>query len=114
MDSSQVGVLKQTNKVSLSSLLEGKHSRALETQISLEVLRNFTNQALERQLADQELGRLLILADLTKSDGTGPVSVRLLDTPCNTEPFTITFVATFTTTIRRRIGSTYFRHSRQE
>ena len=35
MDGAQVGVLKQTNKVRLSSLLEGKHSMALETQISL-------------------------------------------------------------------------------
>ena len=35
MDGAQVGVLKQANKVGLSSLLEGKHSMALEAKISL-------------------------------------------------------------------------------
>lgn len=37
-------------------------------------------QTLEGQLADQELSRLLITTDLTKSDGTRLVAVRLLDT----------------------------------
>ena len=44
-----------------------------EAQISLEV------QALEGQLADQQLGALLVSADLTQSDGAGPVAVGLLD-----------------------------------
>jgi len=65
MDGAQVGVLKQTNKVRLGSLLEGKHSMALETQISLEVLCNFPNKPLEGQLPDQQLSALLVLADLT-------------------------------------------------
>ena len=39
-----------------------------------------TYQALEGQLADQELRRLLVATDLTESDGTGLVAVRLLDT----------------------------------
>ncbi|KAJ6392255.1 hypothetical protein OIU77_026082, partial [Salix suchowensis] len=34
MNSTQVGVLKQTYKISLSSLLKSKHSVALEPQIS--------------------------------------------------------------------------------
>jgi hypothetical protein len=80
MDGAQVGVLKQANKVCLSSLLEGKHRMALETQISLqnqrfhqqldarnylEVLCNFPNKPLEGQLPDQQLSALLVLADLT-------------------------------------------------
>jgi hypothetical protein len=52
----------------------------LESQVSLEVLGNFTNQSLEWQLADQELSRLLVSSDFSKSDGTRAVSVRLLDT----------------------------------
>ena len=38
-----------------------------------------TYQSLERQLADQKLGGLLIPANLTKSDGTGLIAMRLLD-----------------------------------
>ena len=60
MDSAEVGVLKESHKVGLASLLKGHHSRALEAQISLEVLSNLTNQPLERQLADQQLRRLLV------------------------------------------------------
>lgn len=38
-----------------------------------------THQTLEGELADQELSRLLVATNLTKSDGTGLVAVRLLD-----------------------------------
>ena len=46
----------------------------LEAEIDLEVLRDLTNQTLERKLADEELGVLLVLSDLTKSDSAGPAS----------------------------------------
>jgi len=78
MDGAQVGVLKQTNKVRLGSLLEGKHSMALETQISLEVLCNFPNKPLEGQLPDQQLSALLVLADLTEGNSPRAVAVGLL------------------------------------
>jgi len=80
VDGSQIGVLEQTNQVGLSSLLESQDSRALETEIGLEVLGNLTDETLEGELADQELGRLLVLSDLTESDGTGSVTMGLLDT----------------------------------
>ena len=54
MDGAEVGVLKETNKISLTGLLECHNSGALEAQISLEVLSNLTNQSLEGQLADQQ------------------------------------------------------------
>ena len=44
-----------------------------------EIMASGTYQALERELADQELRRLLVATDLTESDGTGLVAVRLLD-----------------------------------
>lgn len=78
MDGAQVGVLKQANKVCLSSLLEGKHRMALETQISFEVLCNFPDEPLEGQLPDQQLSALLILADLTEGNSSRAVAVRLL------------------------------------
>ncbi len=80
VDGSQVGVLEKTNEVSLSGLLEGQDSGSLETKIGLEILGDLAHKALEGELADQELGGLLVTSDLTKSDGSGSVSVGLLDT----------------------------------
>ena len=79
VDGAQVGVLEEANKVSLRGLLECRDGRRLETEVGLEVLGDLTDKALEWQLADEELGRLLVTTDLTESDGTWPVSVRLLD-----------------------------------
>jgi len=67
VDSTQVGVLKETNKVSLSGFLESQDSMALETKVGLEVLGNLTDQPLERQLPDQQLSTLLILSNFTAS-----------------------------------------------
>jgi hypothetical protein len=39
-----------------------------------------TYQTLEGELADQKLGRLLVTTNLTESDGTRLITVRLLDT----------------------------------
>ena len=79
MDGAQVGVLKQSDEVSLAGLLEGHDSRALEAEVSLEVLGDLTDQALEGQLADEELGGLLVPPDLTEGHGAGAVPVGLLD-----------------------------------
>ena len=78
VDGAQVGVLEKTNKVGLASLLEGHDGGALEAEISLEVLGDLTDKALEGQLADEELGGFLVTTDLTESDGSGPVTVGLL------------------------------------
>ena len=80
VDGSEVGVLEEADEVSLGGLLEGKDGRALEAEIGLEVLGDLTNKALEGELADEELGGLLVAADLTESDGSRSVSVGLLDT----------------------------------
>ncbi|KAL0132623.1 hypothetical protein PUN28_000406 [Cardiocondyla obscurior] len=79
VDSAKVGVLKQSNEVGLASFLEGHHGGALEPEIGLEVLSDFTDQALERQFADQKLRALLVATDLTKSDGSRAITMRLLD-----------------------------------
>ena len=60
MDGAQVGVLEKTNKVGLASLLQGHDSRALEPQVGLEILGDLANQALEGELANEQLCRLLI------------------------------------------------------
>ena len=78
VDGAQVGILEQGDEVSLSSLLESHNGRALEAEIVLEILSDFTNQSLEGELADQKLSALLVLADLTESHSSGAITMRLL------------------------------------
>jgi hypothetical protein len=78
VDGAQVGVLEEGNEVGLDGLLESTDGGGLEAEIRLEVLGNLTDKALEGQLADEELSRLLVATDLTESDGTRLVAVRLL------------------------------------
>lgn len=80
VDGAQVGVLKERDEVSLNGLLESTDGRGLEAEIRLEVLGDLTNKTLEWQLADEELSRLLVATNLTESDGSWLVTVRLLDT----------------------------------
>ncbi len=74
VDRGQVGVLEEADQVRLGSLLESANGRGLETEVGLEVLSNLTNETLERELADEELGRFLVTTNLAKSDGSGPVT----------------------------------------
>jgi hypothetical protein len=80
MDGAQVSVLEKTNEVRLGSLLQSKNSLTLEAKVSLELLSDLTHKTLERKLADQKIGRLLVATDLTKSNGTWAETMRLLDT----------------------------------
>ena len=70
VDGAEVGVLEEGDEVSLNGLLERTDGGALEAEVGLEVLGDLTNQTLEGELADEELGRLLVATDLTESDGT--------------------------------------------
>jgi hypothetical protein len=79
VDGAQVGVLEEADQVSLTGLLQGHDGRALEPQVSLEVLGNLPDQALEGQLPDEELSGLLVPPDLTESHCARPVPVGLLD-----------------------------------
>ena len=66
VDGAQVGVLEEADKVRFGSLLKCKDSSALPTQIIFYFLRNLTDQALERSLANHEIGGLLTLPDLSQ------------------------------------------------
>ena len=46
----------------------------------LEVLSDLTNETLERELADEQLGRLLVTTNFTEGNGTGAETMRLLHT----------------------------------
>lgn len=80
VDGAEVGVLEEGDEVGLDGLLKSTDGRGLEAEIGLEVLGDLTDKTLEGQLADEELSRLLVATDLTESDGSGLVAVRLLDT----------------------------------
>jgi histone H3 len=80
VDGREVGVLEERDEVRLGGLLESADGGALEAEVGLEVLGDLTDETLERELADEELSRLLVTTNLTKSDGTGAVAVGLLDT----------------------------------
>lgn len=75
----QVRVLEKTDEVSLARLLQCHDSRALETEIGLEVLCNLSDETLEWQLADEQLGALLVATDLPQGDSARPVTMRFLD-----------------------------------
>merc|ERR1719438_78065 len=79
MDGAKVGVLEEPNKVGLRSLLESHDSRGLEAKVCLEILGDLPHQALEWQLADEELSRLLVLADLPQGHSARAVPMWLLD-----------------------------------
>ena len=79
VDGAEVGVLEEGDEVGLGGFLEGQDGGSLESEVVLEVLGNLTDQTLEGELADQEIGRLLVFADLAEGDGSRAVAVGLLD-----------------------------------
>jgi hypothetical protein len=79
VDGAEVGVLEETNEVSLSGLLEGEDGRGLEAEVVLELRSDLTDESLEGELSNEKLGALLEAADLAESDGAGSEAVRLLD-----------------------------------
>ena len=79
VDGAQVGVLEEADEVGLRGLLEREDGGALEAQVGLEVLGDLADEALERELADQQVRGLLVPADLAEGDGARAVAVGLLD-----------------------------------
>jgi hypothetical protein len=64
----------------LGGLLKSHDGRRLEAKIGFEVLGDLTDKTLERELADKELGGLLVFADFAERHGAWAVAVRLLHT----------------------------------
>ena len=80
VDGAEVGVLEESNHVGLRSLLEGEDGRGLEAELASVLRGDFTDESLEWELSDEELGGLLESSDLSESDGSWSESVWLLDT----------------------------------
>ena len=79
VDGAEVGVLEEANHVSLRGLLEGEDGRGLETELVSVLRGDLTDESLEGEFPDEELGGLLEASDLTESDGARSEAVRLLD-----------------------------------
>jgi len=79
VDGAQVGVFEEADEVGFRGFLEGRDGGGLEPEVGLEVLGNLTDETLERELSDEELGRLLVSTDFTERDGARTVPVWLLD-----------------------------------
>ena len=79
VDGAKVGVLEETDHVGLGSLLEGKDGGGLETELVSVLRSDLTDESLEGQLADKELGGFLETSDLTESDGAGSEPMGFLD-----------------------------------
>ena len=56
MDGAEVGILEEPNEVSLGSLLECTQGIGLEPEVTLETLGNLSDEPLEGELPDQEVG----------------------------------------------------------
>jgi len=82
VDGAQVGVFEKSNEVSFGGFLEGKDCTALEPEFLLEIVGDFTDKSLERQLADEEFGALLVFSDFTESDCSWSEFVGFLDSTC--------------------------------
>ena len=79
VDGAEVGVLEESDHVSLSGLLESEDGRGLESEVGLEIVGDFSNESLERKLSNEELSGFLESSDLSKGDGSGLESVGSLD-----------------------------------
>lgn len=77
VDSAQVCIFKESHKVCLGRFLEGENGGGLETEISLEILGNLTNETLEGSLTNEELRTLLVFTDLTEGDSSGAITMGL-------------------------------------
>ena len=80
VDGAEVGVLEETDHVGLRGLLEGKDGRGLESEVVSELRGDLSDESLEWELSDEELGGLLESSDLSESDSSWSESVWLLDT----------------------------------
>ena len=79
VDGAEVGILEESDEVSLGRLLQSHDGGTLEAEIGLEVLGDFTDQSLEWQLSDEQFGGFLVSSDLPKSDSSWSVTMRFLD-----------------------------------
>jgi hypothetical protein len=80
VNGAKIRIFEQSNEVGLRRFLQSSDGSSLETEISLVVLSDFSDQTLEWQLSDQQLSGLLVSSDFTESNSSRSESVWLLNT----------------------------------
>ncbi|ESR38196.1 hypothetical protein CICLE_v10030158mg [Citrus x clementina] len=78
VNSTEIGVFKETHQISLGSFLKSRDGAAVEPQTDLKVLSDFPNEPLERKLPYHKLSALLVLPDLSQSHCSRPETVWFL------------------------------------
>ena len=78
VDSTEVGIFKQADKVLLRCFLDCQDGSGLKSEVRLEVLSYAPDKAGEGKFSNQELGGFLILADLSQGYGTRSIAAGLL------------------------------------
>lgn len=68
-------VLEQSHEIGLGGFLQGEQSGALESQLRLEGLGDFSNHSLERTSTNQQFRRALVPANFTETHGSGTKSM---------------------------------------
>merc|ERR1719218_71333 len=79
VDGTEVGVLEETDHVSLGGLLESENGGRLESEVVLVLGGDLSDEYLERKLSDEEISGFLESSDLSEGDGAGSESVGSLD-----------------------------------
>ena len=79
MDSAEIGIFKETHKISLTRLLQGHHCSTLEAQIRPMNLCNLAHKPLEGMLMNKQCSSLLILPDLPECHSAWSIAVGFLD-----------------------------------
>ena len=82
MDGTQVGIIKQPDKVCLRCFLETQYHCRLEPQVHLEVLGDLPHQPLEGQPLDEQCRGLLKVTDVLQSCSPRSVPVEFSCLPC--------------------------------
>ena len=69
VDGAEAGVGEEVHEVGLGRLLHREHGARLESEAVLAGHRDLSHDALEGQLAEEEVGAALVAADVTEGDG---------------------------------------------
>ena len=91
MDGAEVGVLEETNEVSLRSFLESHDGGRLESKVVVEVTGDLSDESLEWELPEEEISGLLVSSDFSEGDGSWSESVWFFDTTSGWGSFSSSF-----------------------
>jgi len=78
VDSTEVGIFKESGEITLSSLLKSEQSLRLEAELTIDSVANGSHEPLEGCLGQQQICGLLVALDLSESDCTGSPAHLLL------------------------------------